>query len=238
MSDEVTPEAPASTDAERGVNPPPTITADMLSPRNGGVEERVDFERGMSCFPVLTILLIAANLVMFIVEVASGALTNRETMIAAGALHRESVLHGEIWRLVSAMFLHGDFGHLLGNCFILYIVGMACEHAVGLWRTTALYFTSGICGFMLSLLVHPGPSVGASGAIFGLVGALVAFLFRHRREFFVREKRTGVVLATWAAYQIGIGFLTPFVDNAAHLGGLLAGAACVWRMRPDIRFRT
>ena len=222
------PEPPRSPDpllAE--VAPPLAITPDMLAPEATPGETRIDFERGLSYVPKLTLLLIAANVALFIVELANGALADPESIIRAGALHRESVLRGEVWRLVSAMFLHGGFDHLLGNCLVLYIVGLACEHAVG-WWAAAVYFASGLCGSLLSLLASPGPSVGASGAIFGFTGALIVFLHRHRDVFFIRDKRTGVVLAAWAGYTIVIGFLTPYVDNFAHIGGLLGGAACMW----------
>lgn len=101
-------------------------------------------------------------------------------LIAAGALAREEVLGGEYWRLVSAMFLHGGFGHLLGNCLVLYIVGMACEHALGLARTAVVYFASGAAGSLLSLAFREGPSVGASGAIFGVAAAVIVVLYRHQ----------------------------------------------------------
>jgi rhomboid protease GluP len=219
--------------------PPPAeevlaITPDMLAPGAKPSETRIDFERGLSYAPKLTLLLMVANVVLFIIELANGALASPEAIIRAGALHRESVLQGEVWRAVSAMFLHGGFDHLLGNCLVLYIVGMACEHAVG-WRAAAVYFVSGLCGSLLSLLASPGPSVGASGAIFGFTGALIVFLYRHRHVFFIREKRTGVVLAVWAGYQIAVGFLTPYVDNFAHIGGLIGGAACMWPMRARVR---
>jgi rhomboid protease GluP len=70
----------------------------------------------------------------------------------------------------------------------------------------------------------PGPSVGASGAIFGLSGAIVAFLLRRRHTFYVRDNRVGVVLLLWAAAQLGLGLLSPQVDNYCHAGGLVAGA--------------
>jgi rhomboid protease GluP len=212
---------------------PLVISADMLAPAKPR-ETRIDFERGISYVPKITLVLILANVAMFIVELATGALKDSESIIGAGALHRDSVLRGEVWRMVSAMFLHGGIDHLLGNCVVLYIVGMGCEHGVGIWRTTVVYFVGGLCGSLLSVIASPGPSVGASGAIFGLTGGLMIFLYRHRDMFFLREKRTSIVLAVWAAYQIGVGFLTPFVDNFAHIGGLIGGALCMWPMKPRV----
>ena len=131
----------------------------------GSAETRRDFERGMSFAPPLILLIIALNVAMFAWEIAAGALQNEETITAAGALVRERVAAGEYWRLFSSMFLHGGVDHILGNCIVLYIVGMACEHALGFAQTAAVYFASAIGGSALSVALRPGPSVGASGAI-------------------------------------------------------------------------
>src|SRR2546430_10302706 len=109
---------------------------------------------------------------MFAWETASGALQSRESIIAAGALVRDRVIAGEWWRLISATFLHAGVDHLIGNCLVLYVVGMACEHAFGFARTAIVYVTSGLTGSLLSAAVTPGTSLGESGAIFGVVGAL------------------------------------------------------------------
>jgi rhomboid protease GluP len=101
---------------------------------------------------------------------------------------------------------------------------MACEHAVG-WRRLLTIFAAGaIGGWTLSLLSHAGPSVGASGAIFGVMGAVLVILHQRRDLFVVRDKRIGVVIGIWAAYTLLVGMLQPMIDNWAHLGGLLAGA--------------
>jgi rhomboid protease GluP len=219
------------------------ITYDMCEvPGDSGAaraDGRTDFERGMSYFPRLTLVLVVILVVVFGWQLATGALASEEAIIAAGALHRERVLvHGEFWRLLTATFLHGSIDHLIGNCLVLWIVGMACEHAVGRTRTGLIYFAAALGGSLLSLAMGPGPSVGASGAVFGLSAAVVAFLYKYQRLFYLRDKRIGFVLGLWSLWQLGIGFLTPFVDNAAHLGGLVAGAALVMLMRPRVAMRT
>lgn len=212
---------------------PLAITPDMLAPPTGQPGgSRTDFELGISYLPGFTILLIVANIAVFAWELAAGALASQEAILHAGALHRGLVLQGEIWRLASAMFLHGGIGHLVGNCLVLYIVGMALEHGAGTRRTMAVYFGSGLCGSILSIVASPGPSVGASGAIFGLAGGVVAFLYRNQDRFYVRDKRIGLVLAIWAGYQILTGFASPMVDNFAHLGGLLGGVVLIWGAKP------
>jgi rhomboid protease GluP len=199
-------------------------------PRRGPV----DFERGMSFAPVLTLVLIAANIVMFVWELATSALADRDTIVAAGALVQVEVRSGEVWRFVTSMFLHGGVDHLVGNMIVLYIVGMACEHALGLAQTALVYFAAGFSGSILSLLLRPGPSVGASGAIFGLLASVIVVLYRYRDRFHLRDKRIGLVLAVWAAYQILTGLATPWIDNLAHLGGFAGGALATVAMTPRL----
>ncbi|HVH38876.1 MAG TPA: rhomboid family intramembrane serine protease [Gemmatimonadaceae bacterium] len=185
---------------------------------------RRDFEAGMSYFPPIVLALLVLNVGMFIWQLSVGALENEHTIVAFGALSRAHVLDGELWRLVSPMVLHGGVEHLLGNCSALYILGMGCEHGVGGARTAAIYLLTGIGASLASVFTNEGPSVGASGAVFGLMGFLIVFLVRRREEFEVRDKRVATVLVVWAAYTLVTGALTPYIDNAAHLGGLAAGA--------------
>lgn len=218
---------------QRPKEPPIPITEDMLV-RPARPSGRVDFERGMSYGPPVTLLLIVANIAAFVWEVNRGALASRESIIAAGALSRALVLNGEIWRLVTPMFLHGGPDHLIGNMIALYVLGMACEHAVGSARMLGVYLLSGIAAALLSMALNPGPSVGASGAIFGLMGAVIVVLHRHQHRFYLRDKRIGGVLVAWALYTIATGLVSPFVDNAAHAGGFLGGALLALPLRPRV----
>jgi rhomboid protease GluP len=129
---------------------------------------------------------------------------------------------GELWRMGSAMFLHGSPDHLLGNLIILYILGMACEHAFGWSQFLVLYVFAGLTGSAFSM-IDGRTSVGASGAVFGAAGGLIAFFARHHSAFRLRDARVASVLVVWAIYQFGLGLLNPFIDNWAHLGGLLGG---------------
>ncbi len=211
---------------------PILIREDMLA---GSQEpQRVDFEQGMPYTPWASIALILVNTAIFGHLVATGALANAEAIEAAGALVRQRVLQGEAWRLFTAMFLHGSGDHLVGNCVILYIVGMACEHAYGRLRTALVYLASGLCGSVLSAAMHPGPSLGASGAIFGVAGCVVVFFYRHHQAVMLRDKRIGFVLLFWAGYQIVTGFLNPWIDNFAHIGGFVGGAMAALVLWPTL----
>lgn len=213
-----------------GREEPLLITPDMLA----GARAPRDFERGMRMLPPLTLLLIACCVAMFAWEIASGALSDKDSIVAAGALTRDGVLAGEWWRLISAPFLHAGPDHLIGNCLVLYIVGLACEHALGFAQTAVVYFTSALTGAGLSMAFRPGPSVGASGAIFGVLASVVVVLIRYRHQFYVRDKRIAVVLAAWAAWQVLTGLASPFIDNFAHLGGIAGGALVTLGMKPKL----
>jgi rhomboid protease GluP len=195
---------------------------------------KIDFERGMSSAPVLTIALIGFNAAIFFFTITHGFLQSESAILKAGALSRELVLHGEVWRLLSAMFLHGGFDHLAGNSVGLFIVGMAAEHAYGKLEMIGIYLAAGLCGSIFSVSVNSGPAVGASGAIFGLLGATIVFFLKYRDRLHLRDKRVGNVLLMWAAYSIGTAYFIPFVDNAAHVGGLIGGAFIGYWLTPKL----
>ncbi len=235
---------------------PILITPDMLAPRAPArpparrPDGRIDFEKGMRRMPPLILLLIVANVAVFAWEVSAGVFLDRKALIEsglqaanqinpleAGALVRVRVLAGEWWRVFTSMFLHGGPDHLIGNMVALYIVGMACEHAFSAGRTALIYFGSGVMGAAFSLATGPGPSVGASGAIFGVLAAVAVMLYKNHDRFYVRDKRIGFVLAAWAGWQLFTGFLSPFIDNFAHLGGMTGGALAALLLTPTLTKR-
>jgi rhomboid protease GluP len=217
--------------SQEGEQEPLVVTPDMLA---DDPVERVDFERGMTYRPPATLALIITLVAIFGWQVVNGSLRTQAGIVDAGALVRSRVLEGEYWRMLSATMLHGSGEHLFGNCVALYILGLAGEHALGSWRFLLLYVASGLAGSLASVLTGPGPSVGASGAIFGLMGGVVLILYRYRRVYHVRDKEIGFVLAGWGAYTIVLGALDPQIDNWAHLGGLLCGALLAFVIQPRV----
>jgi rhomboid protease GluP len=207
---------------------PLRIAPEMLLSR------RVDFERRMRRFPPLTVAIIAVLLLILIFEIRVGALESREAIVAMGALARERVAAGDYWRLLTAPWLHGSVDHLLGNGIALYILGMVCESAFGRAQFLVLYVLSGLAGSLLSVVMSPGPSVGASGAIFGLQGAAIVLFRMHRERLLVRDRRVGLVLIIWALYTIVGGFMEPLIDNGAHIGGALGGALITRYLHPVV----
>lgn len=208
--------------------PPLRITPDMLLSR------RIDFERRMRRLPPVTVAILMVLVVIFLAEVRVGALASREAIVAMGALARERVVAGEYWRLLTAPWLHGGVDHLVGNGIALFILGMLCEAAFGRAQFVLLYVLSGLAGSVVSLAVSVGPSVGASGAIFGLQGAAIMLFRLHRDRLLVRDRRVGFVLLVWAIYSIVGGLMQPFIDNGAHIGGALGGALIARRLHPVV----
>lgn len=200
------------------------FSADMLERPQGG--PRREFERGMRHFQPATLGLVVACIAVFVWQIASGSLEDEQRIVASGALVSDKLLEGEAWRLGTSMFLHGSLEHLLGNIAALFILGIACEHAYGMAGMTGIYLSAGLAGGLASAAVDPAPTVGASGAIFGLMGCLVAMLARHQRSIHIRDGRIAVVVAVWTIWQIILGFASPMVANFAHLGGLVAGTLC------------
>jgi len=207
---------------------PLRITPDMLLSR------RVDLERRMGRVPPVTLATLVLLAVIFVGEVRLGALDSKESIIAMGALARDRVVAGEYWRLLTAPLLHGGAEHLIGNGIALYILGMVCEAAFGPMQFVVLYVLSGLAGSLVSIVMTPGPSVGASGAIFGLQGAAIVLLRRERERLLVRDRRVGFVLLIWAIYSIAGGLTDPFLDNGAHIGGALGGALIASRLHPVV----
>jgi len=203
----------------------------MLADESSGL---VDFEQGMGYAPPVTLAIIGLLVAVFVWQLGSGALLSQAAIVDAGALVRSRVVEGEYWRLLSATMLHGGGDHLIGNCIALYVLGMAGEHALGAWRMLVLYVASGLAGSVASVLTGPGPSLGASGAICGVMGGVILVLYRYRRVYHVRNKELGLVLAAWAAFTIFTGAIDPQIDNWAHFGGLIGGAVVALGVRPKV----
>jgi rhomboid protease GluP len=134
-------------------------------------------------------------------------------------------LRGQWWRLVTSMFLHGGLLHIAFNMFALWQVGRLVERMFGSPRFLGLYMIAGVCGSLASVLWNPHVnSVGASGAIFGIIGGLLAFIRRPDSGVpptIVKDLRGS--LSGFLLFNIAAGLVYPHTDNAAHIGGLAGG---------------
>ncbi|MBI2818893.1 MAG: rhomboid family intramembrane serine protease [Acidobacteria bacterium] len=148
------------------------------------------------------------------------------TLVRFGAKYGLLIEAGEWWRFVTPIFLHGSLLHLGMNSWVLYDLGPTVESLYGRQRYLVLYVLSGIGGNLLSYWWSPySLSIGASGSILGLVGAMITYGYRNRSRLGESVRNMYV---RWAIYVLIFGFLVPFIDNAAHIGGLLAGMAFGW----------
>lgn len=200
------------------------ITKDMLiDEENMELETNFEVEEKLLYFPKICGLLIAVNIIIFILEISTGALLSRESIIDAGALYREGVEKGEYWRMISSMFLHGSFGHLFSNMIMLYTMGLVYEKFYKKRTAVSIYLLSGITGAVLSSLMSAGPSVGASGAIFGMMGANGYYILKNKELFGEINRRVGKVIIIVSVIWIINGLGQPMVDNYAHIGGFIGG---------------
>ncbi len=178
--------------------------------------------------PVTVGLLVVNGLVFLAVLALFGSTGDPGALVRAGANVKSWVLaHGQLWRLPSSMFLHVGHWHLLLNMYGLWILGKLVEQMHGSVRTFAIYMAAGLAGAVASAWFGvPGMSAGASGAVLGLLGALIAELALHRHAY-PRRWRSALLgpLLFVAAAQVVIGFFYPAIDQWAHVAGLVAGAA-------------
>lgn len=169
----------------------------------------------------ITYALLAINVIIFTLNTI-GNMTGRFDLLSLLALNRGAVISGDIYRLITSMFLHTNFLHLLTNMYALYIIGTQVESYIGKPKYLAIYLISGLIGNLLSCVVNGinTISLGASGAIFGLMGALLYFGY-HYRLYLDNALRTQII--PLIALNLMIGFIFPNIDNGAHIGGLAGG---------------
>jgi rhomboid protease GluP len=183
--------------------------------------------------PFFSYILLAINILVFLLDyfVFQGMFTG------LGAKNNDAIIAGEYWRLITPMFLHGGFLHLAFNSYFLYQVGPQVEKAFGHFRFMAIYFLSGLGASIASFAFTPGSSVGASGALFGLIGALVPLLYRNRDVLAHTRSRISSIVQV-ILINLLIGFTARgLIDNWGHIGGLVAGLSLAWLTTPRYAVR-
>jgi membrane associated rhomboid family serine protease len=180
---------------------------------------------GASSGPVVTYTLIALNVIVFLAEGGTGASLGAGgggTVFQKGVLFGPYIAHQhEYWRLVSAGFLHDGFIHLLFNMVFIYFMGPVLEQMIGRVGLLVVYFTALLAGSFGALLVQPlSPTVGASGAAFGLLGALI--VVAHARHIPIWQSGLGITLAINVVFSLSFAQ----ISVGAHIGGLIAGFIC------------
>lgn len=171
----------------------------------------------------ITNLLISICVFIFALMVVKGANPlgiNGLFLYLFGANIKEAVVAGEIYRLITSTFLHASLLHLLFNMYALYIIGNQLESYIGKIKFLIVYLVSAISGSLMSCVFTTGISVGASGAIFGLLGSLLYFGYHYRLYLGSVLKSQIIPLIL---INLVFGFMDPRIDNAAHIGGLIGG---------------
>lgn len=186
--------------------------------------------------PYVTYTLMVVNIIMFILMYALGrGSEDKYTLIEFGALNKQLVLAGDYFRIITSAFLHIGVLHLICNMYALYILGKDIESYFGTVRYIIIYFVSIIVGSLMSLVFSADNviSAGASGAVFGLMGALLYFGYFYRAS--LNNSITQQVLPV-IAINLFIGFMSTGINNFAHIGGLLGGL--LGAMAVGVKYKT
>lgn len=168
----------------------------------------------------VSVSLVAVNVIVFLICTFTG-----ELLYNKGAFGVTELLQGDVYRLLTSMFLHGSVQHLFSNMIVLYYVGEIVERELGPFPYAVLYLLSGLAGNIFSagyelMTGNFGSSVGASGAVFGVEGALLLLVMLHRGRL---STMTAGRVAFAIAFSLYCGFTSVGVNNAAHVGGVLMG---------------
>ncbi len=206
----------------------PRARTDGFQPR---LSAEVDYQDQLSRQPpksTATLSLLAANVALFVAVALAGGgwiIPNVSTEIVAGSNFGSLTTHGEWWRLFTALFIHFGMLHLVFNMWALAAFGGLAERLLGIANFLFIYFVAGIAANLASISwVRDVDTAGASGAIFGILGALLAAYWRNKRTLpfsIVRSEAAAVYV--FAGFALLGGFLYKGVDNAAHMGGLVTG---------------
>jgi rhomboid protease GluP len=172
----------------------------------------------------------------FVLQMATEALLGVDYPAALGMKVNELISGGQLWRLIAPMFLHGSLLHIGFNMYALYAIGPGLERYYGSGRFLTLYLLSGFCGNVFSYMFSAAPSLGASTAIFGLIGAEGVFLYQNRRIFGPLAQRSLVNLILIAVVNLVIG-MSPGIDNWGHIGGLIGGTMFAWMAGPRFQLQ-
>ncbi len=173
-----------------------------------------------------TIILVVLNALVFLAVEFTGFSQDTVHMLDWGAAYTPCIVEeGETYRIFTSMFLHFGIEHLINNMLVLFVLGSRLERVIGSLRFAVIYFLGGIAGNVVSLLYdlkqgETAVSAGASGAVFAVMGGMILVVLCNKGRLEDLSMRQILVLAVFSLY---FGFTSSGVDNAAHLGGFLAG---------------
>jgi rhomboid protease GluP len=187
--------------------------------------------------PYVTYILLAIIMLLYI-NAANFTTEQRALFLLDWAKINSRIYAGEYYRLLSSMFIHLDLEHFLLNGFALYIFGREVERLYGRGRFMIIYFFGGLTGSVASVLYTEAVSIGASGALFAILGASGVFWYHHREVFALQANDRIPRLLFYGGISIAYGFIpNARIDNAAHIGGLLGGFVLAWFMSPAFEIK-
>lgn len=189
--------------------------------------------------PVVTYVIMGLTILVFLAQMISKFVLGGDLPAGLGMKINAYILQGEWWRLFTPMLLHSSASllHIIFNMYALYALGPGLESTYGHGRFLALYVIAGFAGNVLSFLFSSANSLGASTAIFGLIGAEAVFLYRNRQLFGGGAQRALTNVLFVAAANLMLGFTSSGIDNWGHIGGLLGGSFFAWFAGPLYRLR-
>jgi len=184
-------------------------------------------------FPALTVTLLTVNILLFLLVELKGGTENPANLVLFGALIVPILRAGDFPTLLTSAFLHFGFLHLAFNMYALWVMGRLLETLFGAFRFAIIYFASAVTGSLLSLCFVKAVSGGASGAVFGVAGAMLVIGFRYRSSLPPQSLRVlGPGIVPFFLYNLAFGLAIPHINIAAHIGGAIGGAACAFVLRP------
>jgi rhomboid protease GluP len=172
--------------------------------------------------PVVTYTLLAITILVFLAQLASQQLLHVDLPAYYGLKVNQLIAEGQLWRLITPLFLHANLLHIGFNMYALYLIGPPLERYYGHNRFLGLYLLSGFGGNVFSMIFTQAPSLGASTAIFGLIGAQGIFLYQNRQVFGSAARRALYNVIAIAIANLLFGMLDT-IDNWGHVGGLIGG---------------
>ena len=184
--------------------------------------------------PFVTYGLLAITITAFLLQQLSIQLYDLDLVALYLAKINELIYEGQIWRMVTPVFAHGDLMHIGFNMYALLVLGPRLERLYGHWRFAGLYFVSAVAGNLFSFYLTPAASLGASTAIFGLLAAEGIFIFMNRR-FFPNAQRALNNLVIILVFNLIYSIAVPSIDLWGHLGGFLGGLSFAWFAGPMIQ---
>lgn len=188
--------------------------------------------------PVATLVIVALCAGVFVLQTLAGGSKNPDVLLDFGASYKTYFLQGQYWRAVMPLFLHVGWWHLAMNMLSLLVIGPVLERIYGYGRFAVIYLGAGICGSLLSMFHGHAIAAGASGAIFGVAGAIVVAGWVHRDALpydlarIFRHGRFTFILLVLIVMQLAAGYLVSNIDNWGHLGGLVGGAVLAFLIAP------